>query len=175
VAARRLFGERGFARTTTADVVAASGLSNGAVYHYFPSKVELVVAVSAGHDGTVDGVAPKEPAVRLMNRLIDYVNPDIAHDHARLAAQIWGEASVVPRLAAVVRETHVGLQEQFADALARDGAVGPRSDQMSTAQVCLAAIIGLAALVGSDIEVDLPSFREKLRAVIDPESDRTSP
>jgi hypothetical protein len=110
-----------------------------------------------------------------LNRLIDYVNPDIAHDHARLAAQIWGEASVVPRLAGVVRETHVGLQEQFADALAHDGAVGPRGDQMSTAQVFLAAIIGLAALVGSDIEVDLPSFREKLRAVIGPKSNCTSP
>jgi AcrR family transcriptional regulator len=112
-AARRLFGESGFARTTMADVVAASGLSNGAVSHYFPSKVELVVAGSAGHDGTVNAVAPKETAVRLLNRLIDCVNPDVARDHARLAAQIRGEASLVPRLAGVVRETHVGLQEQF--------------------------------------------------------------
>ena len=46
-AATRLFAERGFSRTTMAEVVAASGLSNGAVYHYFPSKSELVLAVVA--------------------------------------------------------------------------------------------------------------------------------
>jgi AcrR family transcriptional regulator len=40
-AASRLFAERGFSRTTMADVVAASGLSTGAVYNYFPSKSDL--------------------------------------------------------------------------------------------------------------------------------------
>ena len=37
-AAKALFAERGFSRTTMADVVAASGLSTGAVYHYFSNK-----------------------------------------------------------------------------------------------------------------------------------------
>lgn len=34
---------------------------------------------------------------------------------------------------------------------------------------------GQAALAGSGIKIDLPNFRDKLRAVIDPESDRTAP
>lgn len=37
-AASQLFAEKGFSRTTMADVVAASKLSTGAVYRYFSGK-----------------------------------------------------------------------------------------------------------------------------------------
>jgi AcrR family transcriptional regulator len=54
-AAAGLFAERGFARTSMSDVVRASGLSMGAVYRYFPSKADLVIAVGEGRGGEVDG------------------------------------------------------------------------------------------------------------------------
>ena len=44
-AARVRFAESGFARTSIADIVAESGLSTGAVYSYFKSKEQLVIAV----------------------------------------------------------------------------------------------------------------------------------
>jgi AcrR family transcriptional regulator len=43
--ALRLFAERGFDRTTIADIAAASGTAHGLVYHYFASKDELLLAV----------------------------------------------------------------------------------------------------------------------------------
>ena len=39
------FAESGFARTSIADIVGESGLSTGAVYSYFKSKEQLVIAV----------------------------------------------------------------------------------------------------------------------------------
>jgi AcrR family transcriptional regulator len=44
-AARRLFGQRGYAATSTEDVVAAAGVTKGALYHHFGGKPDLFKAV----------------------------------------------------------------------------------------------------------------------------------
>src|SRR5919107_4604517 len=43
-AAIRVFGERGFHRATMQDIVRESGLSVGAIYTYFKSKSDLILA-----------------------------------------------------------------------------------------------------------------------------------
>ena len=45
VAARELFGTRGFAEVGTPEVVARAGVSRGALYHQFADKTELFAAV----------------------------------------------------------------------------------------------------------------------------------
>ena len=45
LAARRLFGERGFAGTPLDEVVRDAGVTKGALYHHFPSKEALFLAV----------------------------------------------------------------------------------------------------------------------------------
>ncbi len=42
---RALFAENGFADTSTDDILSASGVSRGAMYHHFSSKTELFQAV----------------------------------------------------------------------------------------------------------------------------------
>jgi len=44
-AARRCFGESGFERTTNAQIADVAGLTPAAIYHYFPSKIDLYAAV----------------------------------------------------------------------------------------------------------------------------------
>ena len=57
-AARKLFGERGFAATSVDDIAAASRVAKGAIYHYFKTKIDLFEAKvgclpesAAGKDG----------------------------------------------------------------------------------------------------------------------------
>jgi TetR/AcrR family transcriptional regulator, transcriptional repressor of aconitase len=155
-AAAALFAEQGFSRTSMADVVTASGLSTGAVYHYFPSKSDLVLAVVAGRDGTTDGGFTDETPAELVMRLAGYVSPPNGAAHARLVTQIWGDAAVIPELAASVRATHEQLQTHLASLLsAAEAAPDPPAP---AAQVTLAALVGLAALVASGIPVDLAAF-----------------
>ena len=44
-AARRIFGDRGFAATTMDDIAASARVAKGAVYHHFSTKEELFSAV----------------------------------------------------------------------------------------------------------------------------------
>lgn len=45
--ALRLFAEKGFERTSVQDVVAATGVTKGAMYHYFDSKDDLLAEIYA--------------------------------------------------------------------------------------------------------------------------------
>src|SRR5690242_18559394 len=53
-AARSCVIDQGFHKTTMADVIAASGLSAGAVYGYFKSKEEIVAAIAEEALSSVD-------------------------------------------------------------------------------------------------------------------------
>ncbi len=68
-AARELFGERGYEDTSIEEVLVASGVARGALYHHFQSKAELFDAVAEAVFGEVasltdeaarDGATPRE-------------------------------------------------------------------------------------------------------------------
>lgn len=50
--AMRLFWEKGYGSTSIADILRAAGVNSGSLYHFFPSKQDLLLAVlGAYHDG----------------------------------------------------------------------------------------------------------------------------
>ena len=53
VGARACFSRHGYERTTNKDIAAAAGITAGAIYHYFPSKQDLFVAVWRDMQATV--------------------------------------------------------------------------------------------------------------------------
>ena len=80
-AARRLFAERGYAATTTAQLARAAGVAEGTVFHHFPSKRALLEAV-AGEYGRglaermfagVDAGASEPAAEPMLRRAFGYV------------------------------------------------------------------------------------------------------
>jgi TetR/AcrR family transcriptional regulator, transcriptional repressor of aconitase len=139
-------------------------MSTGAIYRYFPSKTDLVLAIVESRDGTVDGeYDDNERPSELITRLLGYVGPnDSGIPHARLSAQIWGDAAVNPAFAKKVRERHGALRDQLASRVRATTEHPRQSDESTLAEVLLAALIGYAALVATESPVDTDAFERTL-------------
>jgi AcrR family transcriptional regulator len=108
-AARVRFTEQGFAGTSMADVVEQAGLSTGAIYRYFVSKDELVVAVCE----EASSAFPTALTTDAIYKFLEHVRA-LAEGtgHARLAAQVYAEAAISPPLAKVVRKQLADLRRK---------------------------------------------------------------
>jgi AcrR family transcriptional regulator len=129
-AAQARFASHGFARTSMADIVAESGLSNGAIYRYFTSKDAIVVAVCEQSSEAL----PKALTVEAIDGFLEYVR-NLARDtdHARLVAQIYAEAAISPSLGAVV-------QQQLSAMRAAIAALVPAHRRRDTEQIAEAFV-----------------------------------
>jgi TetR/AcrR family transcriptional regulator, transcriptional repressor of aconitase len=120
--ARRCFVRNGFHASSMQDVLAEVGLSPGAVYRYFRGKDEIVAAIATEAIGqvveavsTAAATDPPPPiedviagAAEALRRLDD------EHGNARLALQVWGEATRSPVIAQAFSEAYREIRERYA-------------------------------------------------------------
>jgi AcrR family transcriptional regulator len=99
-AARRCFLRDGFHATSMQDLFAEAGLSSGAVYRYFASKDEMIIAIAAENMqdmvAMVHAVATQRPGTSVGAVIADVLGMVRAKDHdnglAGLAVLVWAEA-----------------------------------------------------------------------------------
>lgn len=163
-AAREVFAAKGFAQTSTGEIVAASGLSTGAVYSYFPSKNDLVVAVCEDAVDNLVDLASIRDAAELLDRM------RARHSgHARLMAQVWAEAAVSPDLAALIRAQMARDQEKVAELVHRDRVERGLSGSVDPAGVAvalLAMLTGYSQRLAIGVDIDTDAFRAALQALL---------
>ena len=96
-AALRLFGDRGYGRTTMRAIAAEAGVSVGNAYYYFGSKEHLVQAfydqLQVEHADAAAGVLEQERgfADRLAGVMLAWV--DVAAPHHEFAGQFFRNAA----------------------------------------------------------------------------------
>lgn len=128
-----LMGERGYEGTSTRDIAAAAGVSNAALYHHFPSKLELLRQfVQEAHDVVLARLARRieaagdDPRAQL-DAAVETVIASSLHDRwARGAAQVaWRELGRLDepdrRAIAASRDQMTDLIEQVVAAGAQRG------------------------------------------------------
>ena len=129
VAAWKCFSRNGFHSTSMADVIREANLSAGAVYLYFRSKDEIIVAVATQVFGGIKGrlnefaqqqppPSPAEIAAFLVRQ------PVLAREQAPadlfpLLLAVWSEATRNPTLIPVAEGILGGLRVQIAEMLQR--------------------------------------------------------
>ncbi len=133
-AAMASFATEGFQATGMAEVIAASGLSAGAVYRYYASKDQLIEAIA---DRVLDEAVgrferllaegePLDPArtVALVVETVTAIAERGPVDVSRLAVQAWGEALRNPAVGAVAERAYGRLREIFTETVRREVAGG---------------------------------------------------
>jgi AcrR family transcriptional regulator len=134
VAAWKCFSRNGFHSTSMADVIREANLSAGAVYLYFRSKDEIIVAVATQVFGGIQGrltefaqreqpPSPAEIAAFLVRQ------PVLAREQAPadlfpLLLAVWSEATRNPTLIPVAEQILGGLRTQIGEMLSRWTAAG---------------------------------------------------
>ncbi len=112
-AARKVFVEKGFHRASIDDVVAAAGLSVGAIYTYFPNKDELIRAsiLDANREESeavlADTRAGGSVGERLDRAIRGWWRYTIEAEGApAFLAEAWGEASRRPLIRDLLARRH---------------------------------------------------------------------
>jgi AcrR family transcriptional regulator len=158
-AARVRFASHGFARTSIADIVTESGLSNGAIYRYFTSKDEIVVAVceQAGE------AFPAALTTEAVSGFLDHVRA-LAREkgHARLVAQIYAEAALSPPLAAIVQRQLAAMRAAVADLIP----AGQADQAEAIAEAFVAICIGYSEQLAVRGDLDPAPFTMALMAIV---------
>jgi AcrR family transcriptional regulator len=136
-AAAELFAQQGFHSTSMAEIIAASGMSAGAVYGYFTSKEELIAAVAEGVLQDADEVfadllangatpTPLEAVKAVIDTVVlkasrgDSAQPDLTP----IALHVWAEAQTSPSIRARAESVYQRQQAHFAEVARRWKAAG---------------------------------------------------
>ncbi len=164
-AARVRFASQGFAGTSMADVVTESGLSIGAIYRYFRSKDEIMIAVCRQADDALPRSLTPEAVAAFLSRLRAL---SAENGHARLTTQIYAEAAVSPALAIVLQAQLAEVREQIAALIRahRPGLDPERAEQ--TAEGFIAVCNGYHSQLAVRGDVDPAPFTAALLAVVGP-------
>ena len=117
-AAEQLLAERGYADMTVGDIAEAAGITRGALYFYFASKQDVLIALVAR---TVQALQEKSGAAFLDDAPVE----DVISTALERTAQLWREHGVVMRAATDLGSTvteidrlWTGTADLFAEAIA---------------------------------------------------------
>lgn len=85
-AARRLFGRKGFERTTTREIAEAADIGAGTLFLYAGTKEDLLVMIFRGEVGrALDGAFATLPALPLLDQVMHVFDAIISHHERNFA------------------------------------------------------------------------------------------
>lgn len=123
-AALRAFRRKGFQGSSMAEIIAESGLSAGAIYGYFASKSEIVMAVATKVVGArvvdIDNLTRMDPMPepsQVVRMLLDGLLASIGQP--AVLVQVWGEAATDRDLLELCVDIFASLQDALTAYLAR--------------------------------------------------------
>jgi len=161
-----------------AEVIAATGLSAGAVYRYFPSKEALIRAIveervlataAAAFEHILDeGVDDPIEAISAALGIVDAVSARQGVDLTRVAVQAWGEALRNPVILDVAQGAYAKMRGYLAAVARRaqeHGRMPADADPDEVAKTLLSLVMGylIQRLIMGD--VDRESYTKALRAL----------
>lgn len=133
-AAAECFRQKGFHRSSLAQIAATAGMSVGHIYHYFKSKEDIVAAIVESEQGEarplIEAARAAEDVPDVINVFIDQLAQAVAHhqdtSRASLKMEILAEASRNPEIGRIVQQKHDEFRQVLV-ALFKDAPSGLQS------------------------------------------------
>ena len=158
------FARGGFHRTTMQDICHEASLSPGAVYRYFQSKEEIILAMcDRGRDEDVDTIQRamelEDTATVLAELIRIYFSGVDDHEYCALMVELLSEAPRNEQIGDSLREGWAGVQAPMAELIAEAqerGEINPDLDASAVAAVMLGVYQGLVLqhLIAPDMDVE---------------------
>ena len=157
--AREIFAIRGFEAATNRDIAEAAGITSGALYHYFGSKIALYMAVHEDVQSRVyakfnEAVEGHETFLAKFEAILDAAHEMNVEDAsvARFVGAVRVDAARHPEMAAAVQPHALQRQSFFTELIEigiAHGEIAPKNRLMAQAFI-LAVLIGLTDASSDD-------------------------
>lgn len=176
-AARRCFLRSGFHATSMQQVLTEAGLSAGAVYRYFRSKDDIVLAIAEEAMQRLRTVLldalhrdPPPPLDQLIGDAFDTLERmDEREQIAAVALQVWAEATYAPTFAGEVATLVAGVRDALTDVVATYQKRGELPDDVAAAdlgRVLLSLLPGFIVQRAVFGDVSAADFQPGLAALL---------
>lgn len=147
-AAVRCFADKGFHGTSTADICRAAGMSSGNMFHYFPTKDAVVMAIAEeDRRQTAAMFASIDPSANVVHSVIRLAEMTMAGFAdpvlARLGIELAAEAARNPAMAAMFEDNDRMTKDLLRDLLDE----GIRRGEVAATLEVEAAVRWLIALI----------------------------
>jgi TetR/AcrR family transcriptional repressor of uid operon len=169
------FARGGFHRTTMQDICHEAGLSPGALYRYFQSKEEIILAMcDRGRDEDVDTIhaamdlGDTKSAFGELIRI--YFSGVDDHEYCALMVELLSEAPRNEQIGESLREGWTRVKEPMATLVAKAqerGEINPELDASAVAAVMLGVYQGLVVQYLIAPELDVEAYARVTKALFD--------
>ncbi|GAA4537953.1 TetR/AcrR family transcriptional regulator [Amycolatopsis samaneae] len=173
-AAAGCFAEKGFEKTTTAHICRVAGISSGSLFHYFPTKRAVFVAIFADEgeqtaEYLAEAVKAPDPLTALFD-VVDHFAAGVAEPAVvRLLLEVAAQTARDEEFAALIRHNETVLRDGIEVLVRRaagagliDASIPPRG-AANWITVLIDALLGRANF---DPEFDVVAERDMLRLIL---------
>ncbi len=170
-AASLVFAERGYTGATTAQICRAAGVGSGTLFHYFPDKRSIMVAIFVDDQAVNDAFIATldlEHPVSEISRLLDHLSRDATDPYAPgLVVAMLQLAVADAEFSALLDAGDQRVREALARLLgraARDGTVD-RAVNPPRASRWLVGLVDTLYLMSGDDGFDVEAETRELRQI----------
>ncbi|MFI5585081.1 TetR/AcrR family transcriptional regulator [Amycolatopsis sp. NPDC051758] len=173
-AAAGCFAEKGFERTTTADICRAAGISSGSLFHYFPNKRAVFTAIftdDARETGErLAAAAEADDPWRALLDVVAELAGQVAHPAVvRLVLEAAAQAARDDEFAALIQRNDGALRDGLAvlvERAAGAGLIDPGVPPRAAAGWLVGLIDAMISRASLDPDLDLPAEQAILRTIL---------
>ncbi|MCG7309063.1 TetR/AcrR family transcriptional regulator [Brachybacterium halotolerans subsp. kimchii] len=171
--------EKGISSVSMSEVIERSGLSAGAIYGYFPSKDDILLAVAEGLAADrrtelerVIASTPIPPPSQVLRLLLTTI-PEFARD-GTLVLQVWAEAARDPRVGevfvGVLSTLQTTMEEYLTSWFTQEQRPDPAADASASTRVMAALVQGFLAQSALLEQTDAVAFSRGVAALLGEET-----